>query len=91
MAVAITREVERQIEQRRRLGVHASAGSTLASPLLSKGPGENSFFRWVQDSTSISDAQERKKLRRSLFLKWFGLYQPQRRNLVCNYQVFAWH
>jgi tight adherence protein C len=72
IAVAVAREVERQIDQRRRLGAQSAGTIILASPLLAKGPEENSFFRWVRASTSISDTQERDKLRKSLFMAGFS-------------------
>ena len=69
VAVGIMREIERQLDQRRRLGGQAAAGQ--ATSLMAKRASEAPFFRWVQSSTSISDKQERSRLRQALVLAGF--------------------
>lgn len=63
-AYVAAQQVERVLEQRRRLGTQAATGS--AAPLFQKQGTSNPFLRWVQTSTSISDSKERTKLRREL-------------------------
>jgi tight adherence protein C len=66
---AISDELERVFEQRRRLGeLRATAAS---APLLQKRVSTNSFLMWVQKSSSISDSEARQKLRVELFLAGF--------------------
>jgi len=65
------REIERVLELRRRLGGESSNEITAGSSILLKRGGENSFYRWVQSSTSISDDKERQKLRQALLLAGF--------------------
>ena len=63
---AISDELGRVFEQRRRLGeLRATAAS---APLLQKRVSTNSFQMWVQKSSSISDSEARQKLRVELFL-----------------------
>lgn len=71
VTVGIMREVERQLEQRRRLGGETIAGRSTASSLMAKKASDTAFFRWVQASTSISDTQERSRLRQALVLAGF--------------------
>jgi len=71
VVIALAREVERVVVQRRRLGQQAFAGRQASAPLLTNLTVENSFFRWVQSSTSISDPAERSKIRRELALAGF--------------------
>lgn len=68
MSVAVMREVERMLNQRRRLGGQGGVGHSQATSVLAKRVSENAFFRWILASTSISDAQERQKLRQALVL-----------------------
>lgn len=70
MTVTAIREVERILHQRRRLGGQVGAARTSES-LLVKRATDNSFFRWVTASTSISDVQERRKLGQALLLAGF--------------------
>ena len=67
----LAREVERASEQRRRLGDQGPAGVVSATPLLHGRDLQNSFFRWIQASTSISETKEREKLRAELSLAGF--------------------
>ena len=67
MCVTGIREAERLMSQRRRLG-DQNASVFLATPLVAKRASDNAFFKWVQASTSISDTDERNKLRQSLML-----------------------
>jgi len=69
--VAVMREAERLMEQRRRLGGQTVTGGMSAPSLLAKRASENAFFRWVQVSTSISDPDERNQLRQALTLAGF--------------------
>jgi tight adherence protein C len=73
MAVAVTfaisGELQRVLEQRRRLGEQRVAA--VSTPLLQKRSSTNSFLLWVQKSTSISDSKARQKLRGELFLAGF--------------------
>jgi tight adherence protein C len=72
MTVAIMREAERLLEQRRRLGSQTVTGGGISAPsLLAKRASENAFFRWVQVSTSINDPDERNQLRQALMLAGF--------------------
>lgn len=72
MTVAVMREAERILEQRRRLGGQTVVGGLPAPSLLAKRASENAFFRWVQVSTSISDPEERSQLRQALMLAGFS-------------------
>jgi tight adherence protein C len=72
MTVAVMREAERILEQRRRLGGQTVVGGSPAPSLLAKRASENAFFRWVQVSTSISDPEERSQLRQALMLAGFS-------------------
>jgi tight adherence protein C len=69
VTVGIIREIDKQLDQRRRLGGQAAAGQ--ATSLLARRASETPFFRWVQASTSISDTQERSRLRQALILAGF--------------------
>jgi len=71
VTVTAMREVERMLDQRRRLGGEAVGGHMHATPLMARRSSENAFFKWVQASTSISDANERQKLRQSLMMAGF--------------------
>lgn len=71
VTVAIAREVERSLIQRRRLGDNNLVASPVVAPLLQSRAPQNRFFQWVQASTSISDTEERSKLRNELFLAGF--------------------
>lgn len=72
VTVAVMREAERILDQRRRLGGQTVAGSIAGPSLLAKRASENAFFRWVQVSTSISDPEERNQLRQALMLAGFS-------------------
>ena len=72
MTVAVMREAERILEQRRRLGGQTVTGGMSAPSLLAKRASESPFFRWVQASTSISDPEERSQLRHALMLAGFN-------------------
>jgi tight adherence protein C len=72
-AMAAMREIERMLDQRRRLsGPDGADGLAASTPLLAQREGQNPFFRWVQASTSISDDRERQKLRQSLLLAGYS-------------------
>jgi len=72
VTVAVMRELERFLDQRRRLGGQTVTGGLSVPSLLAKRASENAFFRWVQVSTSISDPDERNQLRSSLMLAGFN-------------------
>jgi tight adherence protein C len=72
MTIAVMREAERFLDQRRRLGGQTMAGQASGPSLLAKRASENAFFRWVQASTSISDPEESGQLRQSLLLAGFS-------------------
>jgi len=65
------REIERAIEQRRRLGGQGATAAGSAAPLLQGRGVENRFFQWVLASTSISEPAHRQKLRAELALAGF--------------------
>jgi tight adherence protein C len=75
MIVAATwlfgREIERVIEQRRRLGGEGSATTASSAPILHGRKIENRFFQWIQASTSISEPVHRERLRGELALAGF--------------------
>ena len=83
LTLTAMREVERLLDQRRRLGGQAVDGRLPATQLMAKRETENKFFAWVQASTSISDKNERQKLRQSLTLA--GYDSP---NAVIWYVIF---
>jgi tight adherence protein C len=68
----IVREFELAIERRRRLGVQGVSGQSALRPLLSETAVQNSFQKWIEESTSISNSEERQKLRRQLMLAGFN-------------------
>lgn len=68
------REVERMVGQHRRLGEQGMAGPGSTTSLLAGNARPNAFLQWVQTSTSISDSQERQKLRQALLLA--GISNP---------------
>ena len=70
--VGIAREFERAQDRRRRLGVYGSTGLIEAQSVLADSGSQSGFLKWIQDSTSISDSQERQKLRQQLFLAGFS-------------------
>jgi len=72
MAVTVMREVERLVDQRRRLGGQLATGHSPSTPLVAKAASDNPFFRWVQTHASISDPEERQRLRQSLMLAGFS-------------------
>jgi len=74
--VAVTwvlgREIERAVDQHRRLGNQRGIEvSKTAMPLLQGKGLNNSFFQWIQASTSISEPTERQRLRGELLLAGF--------------------
>lgn len=71
MTVAVLREIERFVDQRRRLGGQAVAGRLPAAPLIAKHVSENAVFRWIQAHTSISNPEERQQLGQALLLAGF--------------------
>jgi tight adherence protein C len=71
VAVAITEEIERVAEQRRRLGEQSFNNSASSGLMLDEEGAKSQFFRWVQSSTSLSDSGERQKMRRELALAGF--------------------
>jgi|SRR6185312_10729787 tight adherence protein C len=66
------REIERSVEQRRRLGGLGTTAAGSTAPLLQDRGVENRFFQWVQASTSISEPAYLQKLRADLALAGFG-------------------
>jgi len=75
ITIGAIREAERTLDQRRRLSESGTIRSTLsglpAGSLLARRVSDNAVFRWVQASSSISDSDERNKLRRALMLAGF--------------------
>src|SRR5262249_3127211 len=67
----LSREIERALDQRRRLGEQGGPASNAALPLLQGKGINNEFFQWVQSSTSISEPAERQRLRGELLLAGF--------------------
>lgn len=72
MTMTVMREIERVLDQRRRLGGQGTEGRMQTTPLMANRGSENAFFRWVLSSTSVSDPQERQKLRQALMLAGFN-------------------
>lgn len=70
VTVGVIREVEKQMDQRRRLGNQMTQGPA-ASSLMAKRASDAPFFRWIRASTSISDNEERSRLRQALLLAGF--------------------
>jgi tight adherence protein C len=75
ITVAAFRETTRALDQRRRLSESGIARPGLsglpAGSLFARRVSDNAVFRWVQASSSISDSDERNKLRRALLLAGF--------------------
>ena len=67
----IVREVELALERRRRLGVQGAGGRGVSRSLLAETNTQNAFQKWIEKSTSISNTQERQKLRQQLLLAGF--------------------
>ena len=65
------KEVEQAIQRRRRLGEQQIGAAASVKPLVQGRGLTNPFFQWVQSSTSISEATERKRLRDELALAGF--------------------
>lgn len=74
MTVGTMREIERMLTRRRRLGGQDGHGYGPARSVFVRGGVDSAFFRWIGRSTSISDEQERNKLRQSLMLA--GIESP---------------
>lgn len=72
MAVTVMREVERLVDQRRRLGSQTVTGHSPSAPLVARRVSDNPFFQWVQAHASISDPGERQRLRQALMLAGFS-------------------
>lgn len=68
---ALSDELQRVLEQRRRLGEQVTQTVLASAPVLQKRGSANPFMLWVQSSTSISDSGSRKKLGRELSLAGF--------------------
>jgi len=66
------RDVERSVEQRRRLAGQGTANIGSTAPLLQAQHVQNRFFQWVQASTSISEPAYLQKLRADLALAGFN-------------------
>jgi len=64
------REIERAVEQRRRLGAQGAASSSGIS-LLQPRENDGRFFQWIRASTSISEPTEQRRLRGELLLAGF--------------------
>ena len=71
LTMTVLREVERAMDQRRRLGGPDVAGHLPSTPLIARR-SDNAFFRWILAYTSVSDPEERQKLRQSLLLAGFS-------------------
>jgi tight adherence protein C len=71
MTVGILREIERVLDQQRRLGGQTASGNMPTMSLMANRASENALFRWVLASTSVSDPEERKKLRQALMMAGF--------------------
>jgi tight adherence protein C len=71
LTMTVLREVERVLDQRRRLGGESVAGHMRSTPLIARR-SDNAFFRWILSSTSVSDPEERQRLRQSLLLAGFS-------------------
>lgn len=63
---AVIDEVERIVDQRRRLAGGAGTRKVSAGAFVRNRAVDNRFFQWVQASTSISDPHERTRLSREL-------------------------
>src|SRR6185436_19353067 len=86
VTVGVMREIERQLEQRRRLGNLATSGP-VASSLMAKRASDTAFFRWVQSSTSISDKEARSRLRQSLILAGFDHPNATVWYVICRFSL----
>lgn len=64
-------QLDRVLEQRRRLG-EQRLSSERSESLIRKRETTNPFLRWIQSSSSISDADERQKLRHELSIAGFN-------------------
>jgi tight adherence protein C len=72
VAFAAASSADRAWGQRRRLGLQSlAADKPLAAAIMQERPEPNAFFGWVESSTSISDTDERQKLKRELALAGF--------------------
>jgi tight adherence protein C len=87
MTVTAIREVERIFHQRRRLGSQAGGGHSPDSSKLVRQASANPFFHWVLSSTSISDAQERQKLRQALLLAGFESPNAPVWYVICRFSL----
>jgi len=63
--------VERRFSQRRRLGTQTAVASTVGAPLLRARARPSAILQWVQESSSISEPEERQRVRRELSLAGF--------------------
>jgi len=75
ITVGAIQETERAMDQRRRLGESGVGRPGLPGlpkgSLMARRASDNPVFRWVLASTSISDTEERNRLRQSLLLAGF--------------------
>ncbi len=71
VTITVARELERGLEQRRRLGEGKFSSTRSTTPLLQGRGLDNQFYQWVESSTSISDSAERQRLRTDLSLAGF--------------------
>lgn len=71
LTLTAMREMERLWDLRRRLGGEGVEGRIQTTPLMAKRQSQNALFNWIQASTSISEENERQKLRQSLTLAGF--------------------
>ena len=67
----VVRMIDMIATQQRRLGQQATAGANSGAPLLRRRTTQNPVFQWIQNSSSISETQERERVRRELSLAGF--------------------
>jgi tight adherence protein C len=70
IAIMAALHFEQVMSRRRRLGTYDHASAPSGAPLL-QSQRENKLFKWIEESTSISDSEERRQLRRQLSLAGF--------------------
>ncbi len=72
LVVLLLMLVERRFSQRRRLGTLAASASDSNAPIVRTRARPNALFQWVQESSSISEPEERQRIRRELSLAGFN-------------------
>ncbi|HUO91427.1 MAG TPA: type II secretion system F family protein [Rhizomicrobium sp.] len=71
-SVALLSAIERMRTLRRRLGGLRTSSAQSGPAVIQRQIAPNRFFAWVQSSTSISDGEQRQKLRTELALAGFS-------------------